>query len=178
MSYHKAVCGQSGCGKSTYAMRYSAMAYRLSGRRSLAFDPNGADWGPHCLVCSDLRRVADFWYFVWRAKNCVVFVDEVATVMPRDAEANEVFTRIRHRGHQLVMILHEAANLLPVQRDACSTLVLFNQHPRSAQLWADAWNEPRLAAAPTLRKYEFLFAQKFADPVTGLHEVQRGKLAL
>jgi Cdc6-like AAA superfamily ATPase len=178
VSYHVIVCGQGGTGKTTVVMNYTSEGWRQQRRRSLVFDPNGANWGGHALVFQGADRLPRFWDIVWKERNCIVVVDEVVTSMPRDADANEVFTRIRHRGHQLVMILHEAANLLPVQRGQCNTLFLFNQHPRSAQMWAEEWNEPRFRSAVTLRKYEFIFAQKFADPSTGFHAVTRGKLAL
>lgn len=178
MSYHVIVCGQGGTGKTTVTRVYTLEAWRQQRRRAIVFDPNAAPWGGHALVFSGAANLPRFWEFVWRERNCIVVVDEVVTSMPRDADANEVFTRIRHRGHQLVMVLHEAGNLLPVQRGQCNTLFLLNQHPRSANLFAEEWNEPRFRDAVTLRKHEFIFAQKFADPVTGFHSVTRGKLAL
>jgi len=174
MSYHVIYCGQGGCGKTFAAMTTSAQAFRQERRRSIVYDPNGYDWGRHAIVFTG-GRVGAFWDFAWRQRNCFVYVDEVVTSMPRDADCNEHFTRIRHRGHQLHMLLHVATNLLPMQRGQANTLYLFNQDPASAKVFASEWNEPRALDATTLRKREFINFQKFADPLTGFHLMARGE---
>lgn len=174
MSYHVAYAGQGGAGKTTAAVHTSREAWRLAGRRSIVSDPNETAWGGQALVYRGSKQMEAFWAKVWSSWNCNVYVDEVATMMPRDQDANEVFTRVRHQGHQLHVILHHAANLLPIQRDALGTLFLFNQNVGSLKIFADEWNEPRIMGAAALPKFHFLLCRKFKDAATGLHSVERG----
>lgn len=179
MSYHVIICGQSGCGKTTVARHLSARAF-AAGRRSLVFDPKGEDWGPHALVFSDPDDVPRFWETAWRTWNCQVIVEEVSTVMPRDRSTSKHFKRIRHQGHQLMMLLHYSTDLLPDQRDQAGTLYLFNQDPDSVDKFARSWNEPRLMEAAPLPPPWFLYAQKFADRSGGVlrHYVTKSRLTL
>ena len=174
MSLHVAYAGQSQAGKTSAAIWTSRGAWATERRRSVAYDPNpGTPWGPQCLVFGH-GRLEEFWRFVWARKNLNVYVDEVATSMPRDVDAIEAFTRIRHRGHVLHVLIHHANLLLPIQRDQLGTLFLFNQHPGSAKMFAEEWNDERIYQCTSLPKYHFLLCRKFADKATGMHSIVPG----
>lgn len=179
MSYHVIIGGQSGCGKTTVARHLSSLAFRR-GRRSLVFDPKGENWGNHALVFSDPDDIPRFWETAWANWNCQIIIEEVSSVMPRDASSSKHFKRIRHQGHQLILLIHYSTDLLPDQRDQAGTLYLFNQDPESIRKFAASWNEPRLMEAANLPPPWFIFAQKFADTTNGerRHYVKKSRLTL
>jgi hypothetical protein len=173
MSYHVAYDGQTGAGKTTAAIWTSREAWRLAGRRSIVADPNPTNWGPQALVYRGAAQFEAFWAKVWSSYNCNIYVDEVATMMPRDQDMNEVFTRVRHNGHQLHVLLHHANLLLPMQRGALGTLFLFNNIVGSTRIFAEEWNDERILQAASLPRFKFLLCRKFAG-ADGFHSVLPG----
>lgn len=169
MSRHVGIFGPSLCGKTFAAKVLSLALWRTCRLRSLVLDPQGDDWGAHALVFRDRER---FLKAFWRHRNCAVFIDEATVTVGRDNTFTDLFTRGRHQGHILHTMGHRATVLLPIQRDQFGTLLLFRQSPGSASIWAEEWAEQRMHAATELRKYEFLFCQKFAAP-DGRHLVEK-----
>ncbi|OAM87573.1 ATP-binding protein [Termitidicoccus mucosus] len=171
MSIHVGIFGPSLCGKTYAAIMLSLALWRQERRRSIVLDPNGSDWGPHAIVFRDMDR---FLAFLWRHRNCAVFIDEATLTIDRGVEFTDLFTRVRHAGHILHIMGHRATVLLPIQRDQFGKLLLFRQSPGSAKIWGEEWAEPRMVEATELKKYEFLYCVKFGAP-DGSHLIQRGK---
>lgn len=157
---HVGIFGPGRSGKTTLAKHLSRAAWMAGGVRSICWDINGEEWGKQALVFGDEFR---FWKQVWHEKSCLVFVDEAAETIKRDDSKTSLFTRIRHRGHKLVVIGHSGVNLLPVQREQISTVYLFLQRPKGAELWVDLFVNERIREATTLRRYEFLECHLFGD---------------
>lgn len=158
---HVGIFGPGRGGKTTCAKRLSKAGWETARLRSLVWDINGEQWGRHALL---FMQEEPFWRQVWREKSCLVFVDEAAETIKRDSSKTSLFTRIRHRGHKLVVIGHSGANLLPVQRQQISTLFLFRQSPEGAALWAELYADRRIMAATALKRYEFLECHLFGTP--------------
>ena len=154
-------CGIAGpklSGKTTLAKHIADEYWRREKVRSLVLDINADKWPEGCLVISDESK---FWDIVWRAKSCLVIVDEASTVIQRDKELIPVFTRMRHLQHRLIVICHSAVDLLPQMREQFDTLYLFRQSERSAGIWAETFTQKDLIAAADLGQHEFIFAQLY-----------------
>lgn len=150
---HVGIFGSGLSGKTTLAKGISKEAAK-GGVNSLVLDPNQEVWGAQAKIFVDEDL---FWNDVWHVSlNKLVFVEEAAETIRRDNKKTSLFTRIRHRGHKLVVIGHNGTNLLPVQREQIHHLYLFKQSPGAAELWADLWADERIMAATTLKQYEFL----------------------
>jgi hypothetical protein len=158
-------CGIAGpklSGKTTLAKHLCLEYWRREKVRSLVLDINNDKWPEGCLVMVDEDK---FWEVVWKAKGCLVVVDEASTVIQRDKELIPVFTRMRHLQHRLIVICHSAADLLPQMREQFDTLYLFRQSKRSADIWAETFTQDRLNEASELGQYEFIFARLYQEPL-------------
>lgn len=134
------------------------------GMRALILDPNGEKWGKHSLVFS-FEQEEKFWETVWASKHCVVVCEEASKTIARDDGKAEVFTRIRHNFHQLIVCGHSGKNLTPEMRAQIGTLYLFLQTKGTCKLWAEDLGDDRLYEALTLQRYEFLRRTGPFDPV-------------
>lgn len=171
MSRHVGIFGPGECGKTTAAKSLLAARWRRFRRRAIVIDPNRDTWPAHCLIFSERDRGLAR---AWQITGCDVVIDDATGQIYRDTAQNDLFTRIRHQHHTLFILGHTATILLPLQRDALGTLLLFRQSPKAVATWEDEWAEPRIAAAATLKKYEFLWCKKFGAP-DGSHLIQKGK---
>ncbi len=150
---HVGIFGPGLSGKTTLAKALSR-AYSKQKIASIVLDINGEKgWGDCATVFTD---EAEFWACVWASKSCMIFVDEAAETIARDNEKTALFTRVRHCGHKLHVMGHNATNLLPVHRQQLSTLYLFKQSPKSAAIWAEEMAEDRLKKAVNLEQYQFI----------------------
>jgi hypothetical protein len=154
-------CGIAGpklSGKTTLAKHIASEYWKRDKVRSLVLDINADKWPEGCLVITDEDK---FWGYVWKAKGCLVIVDEASTVISRDKELIPVFTRMRHLQHKLIVICHSAVDLLPQMREQFDTLYLFRQSERSAAIWAETFTQKDLTTASELGQHEFIFAQLY-----------------
>jgi len=158
MSVHVGIFGPSLFGKSHLAKALALQYWTQSRRPSVVLDPNGDDWGRHCLVFTDRER---FVSAIWHHRNCAVFCDEFGEVFERDKSASPLFTRLRHQGHLMHAITHAWTDLLPKQRNQLGTLFVFWQPADAADVIAREWSDDRLRAATTLPKYTFMHCVKF-----------------
>lgn len=151
-------------GKTTLAKELSRQHWVRAQRRSLVLDINLENWGPQAWVTDNEEK---FWHVVWRAngKPSLVIVDEATETINRDKGLIRVFTRLRHLHHKLIVIGHHGSNLLPIMRDQFDTLYLFRQSEKSAKEWAETMTQPGFEAAAGLPQYEFLYGEKFKEPV-------------
>lgn len=128
---HIGIFGPSLCGKSTLADAISAAMFK-EGYRTIALDPNGVKMGPHAEVYTDEEL---FWVRVWSCEKCLIKVEESSETIARDKTLIPLFTRIRHKGHKLLVTGHNAGDLLNVMRRNITTLYLFQQSPSACDLW-------------------------------------------
>jgi hypothetical protein len=125
----------------------------------------GDEWGPHAKVFTAAQE-KEFWEAVWASNRCAVFVDEGTEMIARDKDLIPAFTRIRHNNHKLFVIGHRGESLLPIMRDQITTLFLFRQTEKSAEIWAEQFTDKDIMKATTLKEYEFLWVEMF-KPVRG-----------
>lgn len=149
-------------GKSTLAMTLSREYWRKHKMRSLVLDPNLDPWGPQAWVTDDEEK---FWDVVWRTQQALVIVDEAGETINRDKGLINVFTRLRHKHHKLIVIGHSGVNLLPIMRQQLDTLYLFRQAKPAAAMWAEDMTQEGFRGAVALEQFEFLYGEKFKAPV-------------
>lgn len=154
------IFGPKKSGKTTLAQHLSVEYWNAENRRTLVFDPNFSAWGETCWVG---QNEADFWRVVWSTQNCLIICDDAASSINRDSDLVDVFTRINHNGHKLLIIGHGGRNLLPVMREQMDTLYLFKCSPKQADTWyEEVWSDEEiLKQAPTLGQYEFLLIRQY-----------------
>lgn len=148
-------------GKSTLAHQLSREFFLKNKMKSLVLDPHSEDWplwGEHSVVTDDEEK---FWPMVWDSKNCVVFVEEAASTINRDKSLIEVFTRMRHCNHKLVVIGHNGMSLLPIMREQIDTVYLFRLPGSACKVWAEVMTNEKLYAAKNLQQYEFIYHRNF-----------------
>lgn len=145
-------------GKTTVAVQLSRVYWRSKKVRSLVLDPHGENWGGQAWVSKD---EAQFWQVVWKARDCLVIVEEAAATIRRERELIPVFTRMRHCCHRLLVVGHSGMDLLPTMRQQLDTLYLFRQPESAAKVWAENFADPQLLQACTLEQYEFLRKESY-----------------
>ena len=165
-SEHKrfGIFGASESGKSTLAKKISGFIHSSERRPSIVLDPYSRDnWGRHAVVFTD---EAKFWKHIFQAKNSLVIVDDASATINRDRELSNVFTTLRHQGHKLLVIGHDASNLLPQMRAQLQRVFLFLQNKHSVEEWEIVFPGQDLTPATKLQKFEFL-------TVANYHPLQR-----
>ena len=157
---HTGIFGPSLSGKTTLAKFLSKDMYRRHKIESLVLDPIGDDWGEHAQVFTATEE-EQFWTKVWSSKRKAVFVDEGTEMIGRDKDLIPAFTRIRHQQHKLFVIGHRGNSLLPVMRDQISTLFLFRQTEKAAEIWVEQFTNEDIIQSTTLGQYEFIWVDMF-----------------
>lgn len=157
------IFGSKMSGKTTLARSISVEYWKRYKMASLVLDPNNENWGQQAKVFTDEDA---FWEAVWGAKQpYLVIVDESTETIARNKELIPVFTRLRHLHHKLLVIGHHGMNLLPIMREQLDTLYLFLQSQKSATLWAENFNQPKIREDATkLRQYEFIHTALYQQP--------------
>lgn len=171
---HIGIFGPGQSGKTTLAKSVSESMQKRHGFDSLVLDPNGEHWKASKFTTTDEEA---FWPVVWKSERCLIVVEEATEMIARNKDLIGLFTRIRHKGHKLMVIGHNGTNLLPIMREQIHFLFLFRQPFASAKLWSDTMAEDRLIQATTLKQYEFLRCIQFGD-TDGNNLIQRNKLNL
>lgn len=152
-------------GKSTLAHRLSLEHFQRYQMKSLVLDPNTDDWpnwGQHSVITDDEEK---FWPMVWASQYCVVFVEEAAGTINRDKSLIQVFTKLRHNNHKLVIIGHSGMSLLPIMREQIDTIYLFRQPNSSCKVWSEVMTNEKLFAAKDLNQYEFIYHRLYGPTV-------------
>lgn len=171
---HIGIFGPGQSGKTTLA---KATAYDLAknhGFGTLVLDPNGDDWKS---ALYSTKNEADFWPVVWSSYRCVVVVEEATETIARNKDLTGLFTRVRHRGHKLMIVGHSGTNLLPLMREQIHFLHLFRTSEQAAKIWAETMAEDRLMLATSLRRYEFVRCIQFGN-TDGSNLVEKCKLKI
>jgi hypothetical protein len=158
-----AVAGASECGKTTLVINLSKAFWKTFKMPTLALDPWKSEnaWGSQAWVTDDEGK---FWDAVWKKTGCFVVVDEASSTIARDRELIPAFTKIRHQGHTLAVVCHDATDLLPTMRRNLNEVFLFFQSRNSIPLWQqDLPAMKGLEAATDLQKYEFIHCKNFSE---------------
>lgn len=157
------IFGSKMSGKTTLARSISVEYWKRYQMASLVLDPNNENWGQQAKV---FTSEDDFWKAVWGSKQpYLVVVDESTETIARNKDLIPVFTRLRHLHHKLLVIGHHGMNLLPIMREQLDTLYLFLQSQKSAQLWAENFNQPMIRDKATqLKQYEFIHTALYSEP--------------
>lgn len=165
------IFGPKKSGKTTLARHLAVQYWELEGRRSLVLDPNNSDW-PDC--CLQLPSEEIFWNTCWRTKNCLIICDDAAASIARDGDLTDVFTRINHNGHKLLVVGHNGTNLLPTMREQMDVLYLFRATPKAAGYWYDVFGQEEILQSNQLKRYEFLHIENYTKPTKKILAVGMG----
>lgn len=155
------IFGPTLCGKTTLAAALAESTFRNHKRACFVLDPHLEKWPEHCKVTDNEEK---FWPDIWKANDSLIIVEEASATLRREREFVPVFTRLRHLGHDLIVIGHSGADLLPVQRQQFTVLYLFRQPESAAKIWAETFADDRIYEATTLRQFEFLHVEMFQPP--------------
>ncbi|MDE2020849.1 MAG: hypothetical protein KGJ13_10980 [Patescibacteria group bacterium] len=160
------IFGPGGSGKTTLAREIGIEYWCREQRRGLVLDPNGEKWGPYFWVTQNEDL---YWRTIWKEKESLIIVEEAAATIRREQDLKPVFTRLRHRGHKLLVVGHSGSDLLPAMRQQLDCCWLFCQPPPAAKAWAE--NFPRyydeVMACWELNRHEFLYVTQWSPPVKG-----------
>jgi GTPase SAR1 family protein len=167
------IFGPKKSGKTTLACHLAREYWNAENRRTLVNDPNGTDtWGPHCWLPETViegRRILDqereerFWEAVWATHNCLIICDDAGKTINRNSELNDVFTRINHNGHKLLVVGHGGTNLNPLMRQQMDVLYLFRTTPKESEKWFEVFGDEQLKQAHKLQQYEFLYVRQYQE---------------
>jgi ABC-type Mn2+/Zn2+ transport system ATPase subunit len=148
------IFGPSESGKTTLAKKISRHISKAEGRKSFVLDPVAAsNWGPHAQVYTD----DTFWDEIFtKHENGLVIVDDASVTIDRDSKYSGLFTTLRHKGHKLIVIGHNAGNLLPQMRDQLQRIFLFLQNEDSVKKWHALFPGQDLDQAMQLKQYQFI----------------------
>ena len=166
------IAGASECGKTTLAIELSRAYWRNHKMPSLVLDIWKAEnsWGKQAWVTADEKKffgTEENQYAdgaIWKRRGDLVIVDEASTVIARDRNLVPIFTRIRHCEHTLLVICHDATDLLPTMRRNLNELFLFCQPVKAIPLWQQDLPTMRgMEKATNLDKYFFLHCKNFSE---------------
>lgn len=154
------IAGESECGKSTLAKAVSKQFWERFGTPTLVYDPWRDAWGRQAWVTTSEEN---FRAAVEKRKDCLVIIEDASMTIQRDKEFTPFFTAIRHQGHHLLVICHDATDLLRPMRRNLNQLYLFTQTEDAIELWkASQPSMLGMEQAVNLKQYEFLKCVKFA----------------
>jgi hypothetical protein len=155
------IFGPTLSGKTTLAKALVQQYEKQRGMRALVLDPHREKWGGHSIIFTNEEK---FLSAVWESKHCIVVIEEASKTIARDGEKTELFTRIRHNFHKLIVSGHAGTNLTPEMRAQIGTLYLFLQTKKTAAIWAEDMADERLMMACQLRQFEFLKKEAYQTP--------------
>lgn len=163
------IFGPKKSGKTTLARELAKSYWAGEDRASLVFDPNldtwpDCCWQPPTEYAGSENYEAVFWHTVWTTKNKLIICDDAANTINRNPELNDVFTRINHNGHKLLVIGHSGTNLLPQHREQLDVVYLFRNTTESGRWWYDVFGYDDCFKINGLKRYEFLEVQQYKAP--------------
>src|ERR1035437_4953489 len=153
------IFGPKKSGKTTLAHHLGNEYWQQEGRRCLVNDPNFTDkWGANFWVAPNED---EFWIAAWSTKNCLLICDDAGKTIDRDDALTDVFTRINHNGHKLLVVGHNGVNLNPTMREQMDVLYLFRTTPTASKKWYEIFGNDELKDAHHLGRYEFYYARQY-----------------
>jgi len=157
------IFGPSESGKTTLAKKIAWHFWTKEKRPALVLDAvSKSYWGEHSKVYTSEDK---FWQDIFKARDCLVVVDDASVTINRDNELNGVFTTLRHQGHKLLVIGHSAGNLLPQMREQLQRIFLFLQNRDSVEKWETVFPGADLTGATKLAQYEFITVANYQPPI-------------
>jgi hypothetical protein len=176
------ISGASECGKTTLAIHLSRAYWSVHKMRTLALDiwKEENSWGPQAWVTKSEKiffgtyneEKKDFdGGAIWQTRGDLVVVDEASSTIKRDRDLVPLFVKIRHCKHTLLVICHDATDLLPTMRRNLNEVFLFAQAEDALKLWQKDLPLMRgmsLAAVTQdgqckLQPYEFVHCENYKD---------------
>lgn len=155
------IAGESECGKSTLAKALSREIWRVKKIPSLIYDPRKYSWGNHAWVSGD---ESDWRAAVEKKRGCLVIIEDASETINRDREFSKFFTCIRHQLHWLMVLCHDATDLLRPMRRNLNELYLFNQTPDAVEMWKESQPSMRgLELSIGLPQFTFIHSRKFSQ---------------
>lgn len=160
------IFGPKKSGKTTLGRSLSVQYWNLEDRPSLVFDPNFDAWPSNCWLpeigSGDMDEIEGrFWDNVWRTENHLIICDDAAKTINRNPSLNDIFTRINHNGHKLLIIGHSGTNLLPLHRQQMDVVYLFRSTQEAGKWWYDVFGDPVVLSCNKLERYEFLHIEQY-----------------
>lgn len=166
------IAGASECGKTTLAKHLSRAYWNVQRVPTLALDPYAEEnrWGKQAWVTKDEKA---FWDAVWKRRGDLIIVDEASSTIARDRDLVPAFTKIRHNNHHLLVICHDATDLIPTMRRMLNEVFFFAQAEDAVKLWQKDLPLMRgmsIAAVTQdgqcqLKPYEFVHCENYKDGV-------------
>lgn len=160
---HGLLLGPTRCGKTTL-VHALIKDYAQHGVKSLVFNPHREHYPvPAEYQFTDLSR---FLAVARRSQRCALIVEEAGEFVGRGKLAMDsvwITTGSAKWGHVSYVIAHTAGQLLPAIRGSCGRGFFFRQSEGNAQLLVDDFADKRLMQTTTLKRYEFLYAEKMGD---------------
>jgi hypothetical protein len=154
------VFGEHHCGKTTLVKKLCAEIWRTRSQPTLALDPYSSLVALHVWSTSIEE---DFKAAVWKKKNHLVVIEDASSTIQRDREFAPFFTCITHNFHDVIVVGHDATDLLPTMRRNFDELFLFNQTSDSVKHWTAAQPSMKgLELSVGLGRFEFVHCIKFA----------------
>jgi len=156
---HSFISASSMSGKTTLCQEI-AKAYRNQGFGIIVYDPmDDPDW-----ICD--RKFTDFEAFLdcaYKATRCVLFIEEVGTVIGQwpKPRVEWLGTRARHWGHRSFFIGQTPVQISLTMREQCETLFLFKCIKDRAKKWSEEYIDEELMQATKLQQYEFIQKTRF-----------------
>jgi hypothetical protein len=163
MSYHGAIFGETGSGKTYLASHKLARAFRAAGVGVLAHVPEGHHWEAASRVYHDGEK---FIPVVNASRRCAVFVEMSDAVVSRhDEDFTRLATWSRNLGHRCFFIAQRHTQINPTIRDQCGMLWLFRVGRKTASILAEEYVDDALLQASELPDYHYIFKQR-GQPAT------------
>lgn len=123
-------------------------------------DPVGAPWS-RCNATFETQDQLRAILEKEKPDACVCLIDEAADFFTVGDKANHwIFTRGRHHAMLPIAICHRVKSMAPIVRDQATDLYVFESSIETAQILADAYNQPDLECAPELRAGEYFHVHK------------------
>lgn len=161
------IFGPKKSGKTTLAQHLAQAYWHSEDRASLVNDPNSSDWPKCCwqppITLNEEQKETVFWETVWKTQHKLIICDDAGKSIDRNADLNDIFTRINHNGHKLLIVGHNGSNLLPIQRQQMDDVYLFRSTLDACKWWYDVFGDDKIFEAPKLQRYEFLRC-RFYEP--------------
>lgn len=153
---HWLISGGSGDGKTTLATRMSH-EFRARQFHTLVYDPFKDERWNASFLTDDFNAFMEMWR---TSRNCVCFVDEVATLSDFKSEFIQLPAMGRHYGH-VHYYIGQRATMVPTNiRNLCKGVYAFPQVDVDAEMLARTFRNNGLRQAEFLKSGEFLFCDK------------------
>lgn len=166
----RGVFGEHHCGKTTLVNKLCFEIWRTRGQVTLALDPYSSlklhyvENGKRVVFGWSTANEEDFKAAVWKRTGCLVVIEDASSTIQRAKDFTPFFTCITHNFHDVIVIGHDATDLLPAMRRNFDELFLFNQTADSVKHWQAAQPSMKgLELSVGSKQFEFVHCIKFKE---------------